>query len=156
RAFSVAGLASLVVVSSALAGSGGATPKIPWAVPTAPLGNNPTAVVLNQATHTLYVANGALGAGAVGDISVVDSRRCNTRDASGCRPIATLDVSTGFLTLDAATDTLYVSTSQSVAVVDAATCNAADTSGCGQTPAAISFAGSPGGMALDAATHTLY
>src|SRR5262249_60883970 len=47
-------------------------------------------------------------------------------------------------------------TGQGVAVVDAATCNAENASGCGQTPAMVGVAGSPGGVALDAATHTLY
>jgi YVTN family beta-propeller protein len=122
-------------------------------VPTIPVGNNPTFEAVSQSTHTLYVVNGNDGT-----ISVVDSRRCNTQNASQCRPIATLN-GTGYgqVVLDPGTDTLYTSTGQGVAVFDAATCDAETTSGCGQTPAAtVGIAGAPGLGALDAATHTLY
>src|SRR5262249_20403035 len=125
RAGLVVGLAFLAVVSSALAGSGGTAPRIPWEVPTIPVGNNPNFETVNQSTRTLYVASGTDGT-----ISVVDSGRCNSRNASQCRPLATLNIS-GFPALDPATDTLYVATGQSVDVVDASTCNAENASGCG-------------------------
>jgi len=121
-------------------------------VPTIPVGNNPVFETVNESTHTLYVMNGNDGS-----ISVVDARRCNTRNASQCRPIATLnDLGFGQPVLDPATDTLYAFAGQSVAVVDASTCNATDTSGCDQTPTTVSLPGTPGSGALDAATHTLY
>jgi DNA-binding beta-propeller fold protein YncE len=108
-------------------------------------------MAVNRATHTLYVVNGTDN-----HISVVDSRRCNTQNASQCRSIATLNTSQGFasMVVDPATHTLYAFTPQSIAVVDAGTCNATDTSGCGQTPATMNIASTGG--ALDAATHTLY
>jgi DNA-binding beta-propeller fold protein YncE len=154
RALSAVGLLSLIAVSTALAGPGSSSPppRIPWAVPTIPVGNNPVFETVNQSTHTLYVFNGNDGT-----ISVVDSRRCNAQNASHCRPVATLGpLGFGMPVVDPATDTLYVATGQSVDVVDASTCNAENASGCGQTPTTVSFPGAPGSLALDAATHTLY
>jgi DNA-binding beta-propeller fold protein YncE len=145
----VAGLAAVVAVSTALAGSGGTAPRVPWAVPTIPLGFNPGFEAVDDSTHTLYVANGDNG-----DISVVDARRCNAQNASQCRPIASLsDLGAESFVRDPATDTLYVFTAQGFDIVDASTCNAIDTSGCNQTPLTVN---DPGGGTLDAATHTLY
>jgi YVTN family beta-propeller protein len=148
----LAGLAAVVAVSSALAGSGSAVPRVPWAAPTIPVGDNPTFEAVNQSTHTLYVGN------TDGTISVVDARRCNAQNASQCRLISTLNAAnSGQFIVDPATDTLYTGAVQGVAVFDAATCNAENISGCGQTPTAtVSIAGAPGLGAFDAATHTLY
>src|SRR5262249_51628271 len=119
RAVSVVCLLALAAVSTALAGSGSASPpRVPWAVPTIPVGTNPVFETVNDSTHTLYVFNGVDGT-----ISVVDARRCNTQNASQCRQIATLPpLGFGMPIVDPATDTLYVSTGQGVAVFDAAIC----------------------------------
>ena len=161
RVAALPALAILVIASSALAGSGPGTstpPKLPWAVPTVAVGGNPVGVAVNEATHTLYVANGADGENS---ISVIDARRCNTRNASRCRTLATMHVGPNplYLVVDEATDTIYANNttgSSTLAVLNGATCNADDTAGCGQTPTTMTFAGIPAGLALDAATHTLY
>ena len=154
RALSVVGLVSLVAVSTALAGSGGAAPRVPWAAPTIPTGFNPSIEAVNESTHTLYVYEGPDNAH---QISVVDSRRCNAQNASHCQAVATLDVQGGGgPVLDPATDTLYVFTGQGVEVIDASICNAENASGCDQTPLTVNLPGDPGGGTLDAATHTLY
>jgi YVTN family beta-propeller protein len=150
RAGVVVGLAFLAVVSSALAGSGATAPRIPWAVPTIPMGHSPGSEAVNESTHTLYVVNSDSG-----DISVVDSRRCNAQNASQCRPVATLtDPGAESFAPYPATDTLYVFTAHGLEIFDASTCNATDTSGCSQTPTTLPDV--LGGGTLDAAHHTLY
>ncbi len=63
--------------------------------------------------------------------------------------------------LDPATHTLYVVNSPhtgqgSVSVLDVATCNAQATSGCGRAFPTISVGSSPGNVAVDQATDTIY
>lgn len=134
-------------------------PKLPWAVPAATVGNGPVDIAVDTAKHTIYVAN-------EGDntLSVIDSSKCNSANASSCAPIATITVGPGplYVVLDPTTDTLYVTLpgpnfdQNTVAVVNGATCNATNTSGCGQTPALVTLPSTPIGLALDTPTHTLY
>jgi len=125
-------------------------------VPAAPVGNAPTGVGADEATHTIYVAN--IGDGT---ISVIDGNRCNAQNASRCQTLATMQVGPAPIgvVVDQATDTVYVNTAGNgeVAVLNGATCNALNTSGCGQTPATVTVpGGAAAGVALDRATHTLY
>ena len=134
-------------------------PKLPWAVPTVTVGNIPGDIGVDTARHTIYVANG-------GDntLSVIDSSKCNSANASNCATIATITVGPGplYAVLDPTTDTIYTTIpgpnfdQNTVAVVNGATCNATNTSGCGQTPAVVTLPSTPIGLALDTATHTLY
>jgi YVTN family beta-propeller protein len=86
RTFRLAAAGVLVLAGAALAYIGTA-PKLPWAVPTVNVGNGAVTSVVDQATHTVYVANG-------GDdtVSVIDGTKCNSGKTSGCSPIATLTV----------------------------------------------------------------
>ena len=146
---------TLVLAAAALAATLMQPPKLPWAVPTVTVGNNPVGVAVDTATHTVYVANG----GGDNTLSVIDSSKCNSRNASRCAPIATMSVGTNplYVVLDPTTDTIYASINDNtIAVINAATCNATNTSGCGQTPATVTLADVPIGLALDIATHTLY
>lgn len=140
-------------------------PKLPWRVPTVNVGNNPVTSVVDQATHTVYVAN-------VADetVSVIDGNRCNSSNSSRCSPIATLTVGPNpvFMAFDPSTGTLYATliggTENTIAVVNANTCNTRDTSGCDQTPTLVTVPGvtfnddfgQASNIVLDAATHTLY
>ncbi|PYJ72680.1 MAG: hypothetical protein DME75_03960 [Verrucomicrobia bacterium] len=101
-------------------------PKLPWGVPTIAVGNNPTGDVVDQATHTVYVAN-------TGDntVSVIDGSKCNSSKSSGCSPIATLTVgpNPASMAFDPTTGTLYAviaagGAGNTIAVVNANTCNA--------------------------------
>src|SRR5262245_48056563 len=140
-------------------------PKLPWRGATVNVGITPVISVVDQATHTIYVAN------QLDDIvSVIDGNRCNSSNASRCSPIATLTVGPNpiFMAFDPTTGTLYAAltggTGNTIAVVNANTCNARNTSGCGQTPAIVTVPGATwnvdfgqaSNIVLDTATHTLY
>ena len=85
----------------------------------APVGNGPSLLAVDPATHTIYVANGNNdnGPNAGGDtVSVIDSRRCNAKDVSRCKgpwPTITVgnrmnnDLASG-VAVDEKTDTVYV------------------------------------------------
>jgi YVTN family beta-propeller protein len=115
------------------------------------------AFAIDQATHTLYVANWKENT-----LSVIDTATCNATTTSGCArtPHATR-VGSGpdGIALNLATDTLYVSnvTSDMVSVLDAATCNAQVSSGCGtQQSRSLPTGQAPEWVTLDQATDTLY
>ena len=140
-------------------------PKLPWRVPTVNVGINPVTSVVDQATHTVYVANVAEDS-----VSVIDGTRCNSSNSSRCSPIATLTAGPNplFMAFDPTTGTLYATltggTENTIAVVNANTCNATNTSGCGQTPAVVTVpgatfsddSGQASNIVVDTATHTLY
>src|SRR5438876_1209485 len=145
---------TLVLAAAALAATLMQPPKLPWAVPIIPVGGNPVGVAVDTATHTVYVSNGFDAT-----VSVIDTKKCNSTNSSGCVPVATLTLSSSalFLVLDPTTDTIYASVfDNTIAVINAATCNATNTSGCSQTPATVTLSDFPIGIALDIATHTLY
>jgi DNA-binding beta-propeller fold protein YncE len=133
-------------------------------VGSAPVQRGPSAVAVDRATNTIYVANGnnANGPTPGGDtVSVIDGRRCNALDVSRCPgPWPTIKVGDlpSSITVDQATDTVYVTIggSNTVAVFNGATCNALDTSGCGQAPAHARVGTGPFGVFADDANHTVY
>ncbi len=134
-------------------------------VGTAPVRRGPSAVAVDRATNTIYVASGnnANGpANAGGDtVSVIDGRRCQARDASRCAgPWPTVKVGNlpSTIAVDQTTDTVYVTVdgSNTVAVFNGATCNALDSSGCGQAPAHVRVGPGPFGIFADDADHTVY
>jgi YVTN family beta-propeller protein len=137
--------------------------------PTVTVGDNPSAVAVDQQTHTIYVANS--GTGSSGSVSVINAATCNATDSAGCRIPATLEVPGGNpdgIAVNAATGTIYVATLNSsgpnlISVFNAATCNATHTAGCSQTPAVLSIGDSGGAqfasaltLAVDQATNTIY
>ena len=133
-------------------------------VGSAPVGNGPSTLAVNAATHTIYVANGfnTSGTNANGNtVSVVDSRRCQAQDVSRCRgpwPTITVGNEPSTIAIDLKTDTVYVTnnTDNTVSVFDGATCNALDTGGCGQKPATVPVGAGPLGIFADPANHTVY
>ena len=133
-------------------------------VGSAPVQPGPSAVAVDRATHTIYVANGSnpSGPNAGGDtVSVIDVRHCNAQDVSRCKgpwPTITVGDLPSSITVDQATDTVYVTIDgdNTVAVFDGATCNALDTSGCGQAPARVLVGPGPYGIFADDANHTVY
>jgi DNA-binding beta-propeller fold protein YncE len=130
----------------------------------APVGRGPSAVAVNAATHTIYVANGNNdnGPNAGGNtVSVIDDRHCNAQNVSRCKgpwPTITVGDLPAGVAIDQKTGTVYVidAGASTVSVFNGATCNALDTSGCGQTPATVPVG--PGPLALfdDPADHTVY
>jgi YVTN family beta-propeller protein len=124
--------------------------------PVATVGGFPTAVAVDVANSTVYVANQDDSS-----VSVIDAATCNVTQLTGCaRPAATVYVGsapTG-VAVDTATNTVYVANSGdgSVSVIDAVTCNAKQTSGCANTPPTVEVGTSPRGIDVDQATDTIY
>ena len=168
----LAAAGTLVLAGAALAATLMQPPKLPWAVPTATVGNAPGGVAVDPVTDTIYVANVDDGT-----ISVIDGRRCNARHASHCAPIATMTnaglLAPFWISFDKTSGTLYVTNGltatgddgNTITVLNGRTCNATNTSGCGQTPAATVTVpgvlfnqefGSIAVLALDPSNHTLY
>jgi DNA-binding beta-propeller fold protein YncE len=133
-------------------------------VGSAPVGNGPSELALDPATHTIYVANGnnANGPNAGGNtVSVIDARHCQALDVSRCTgpwPTITVGNQPSTIAIDQATDTVYVTDTggDAVSVFNGATCNALVTSGCGQRPATVPVGLAPLGIYADPANHTVY
>jgi DNA-binding beta-propeller fold protein YncE len=133
-------------------------------VSSAPVGDGPSAVAINPATHTLYVPNGANDNGnSVGGntVSVIDTRRCSAHDISHCKgpwPTITVGYEPSAIAIDVKTDTVYVANSgdSTVSVFNGATCNGQNTSGCGQTTATVPVGSIPLGIFADPANDTVY
>lgn len=137
-------------------------------VGSAPTQPGPSAVAVDPATHTIYVANGdnADGPNAGGDtVSVIDARHCNAQDVSSCKgpwPTITVGDLPSTIAVDLATDTVYVTIigdgvdDGTVSVFNGATCNASNHRGCGQAPASVPVGVTPIGIFADQANHTVY
>jgi YVTN family beta-propeller protein len=134
-------------------------------VGSAPVQPGPSAVAVNQATDTIYVANGFNPNGptnAGGDtVSVINGRHCNARDVSRCQgPWPTIKVGNlpSNIAVDQATDTVFVTVpgDNTVAVFDGAICNSRVTWGCHRTPVHVPVGLGPFGIVADDANHTVY
>ena len=137
--------------------------------PSVTVGTYPSAVAVDPATHTVYVAN--QGAGSTGSVSVFDDRDCNATTQVECGTVFTQPIPAGNpvgLAVNLLTDTVYVATITSnggpdlISMFNGATCNASDHSGCDQTPANAPTGDDGGGsgstesVAVDPATNTVY
>ncbi len=123
---------------------------------TVPVGPGPFALVVNEATGSVYVTD--LGAPTV---SVIDGRTCNATTISGCgRRPATINVgrAPGGIALDSRTDTIYVTgeSSDDVSVIDGRTCNARVYTGCMQKPFHVLAGPGARGIAVNEQTGTVY
>jgi len=124
---------------------------------TVQVGRGPQILALDQAHHTVDVADSGAGT-----LALIDARRCNAADTSGCGATpARARVGHGSLGLaiDPATGTLYVGDAgrDGVTLVAAARCNATDTSGCPRSRgASLDVGKDPRAAVLDPATGTLY
>jgi DNA-binding beta-propeller fold protein YncE len=106
------------------------------------VGWGPGYEVLDEPTHTLYVANvhgdGSQDANGTwsGSLSIIDTAACNGDHLAACRHTMVATVPTGEyplgLAVDPTTDTLYVANDgdNDVSVIDTAKCDATDTAGC--------------------------
>ena len=100
----IAAAGMFFLAAAALAANLIMPPRLPWAVPTVTVGNNPVGIAVDAARHTIYVAN------ALDDtVSVIDSNKCNSRNSSRCTTIATITVGPVpfYLAFDPTTDTIY-------------------------------------------------
>jgi YVTN family beta-propeller protein len=123
---------------------------------TVAVGFRPQFLALDTATRTLYVTNEGSNT-----ISVIDARTCNARRKAGCRrPLASIPVGPApfALAVNPRTSSIYVTTlgAPTVAIVDGRTCNAATTNGCRRRPATVNVGETPGGIAVNTRTNTVY
>jgi DNA-binding beta-propeller fold protein YncE len=134
----------------------------PPVAPTRATGANPSDVLVDTTTGTLYVANIIDNT-----ISVFDGATCNATNHTSCRqvpPAISLDgAAPGTADVDTATHTLYVANQVTgqVMLANTATCNAHDAGGC-QIVATVRT-GTPGAtgsdtitVAVNQATDTVY
>jgi DNA-binding beta-propeller fold protein YncE len=133
------------------------------ATPASVAGAGPLIPVVDEATSTVYVPENGPGADGSGDsVLVVDARRCQATDTSGCATaMPEVLAESGPVTslLNPATHTLYVANqnTNTISVVDVRHCNSMDTAGCVKEPTSVPGGLSPtGGFALDHQTQTLF
>ena len=123
---------------------------------TVPVGSHPWALTLDQAHHTLFVANNQDDT-----VSAIDASTCNAVEHSSCaqRP-PTSQVGNGpqALATDPSTGTVYAAnfSAGTISVVNSETCNATVTRGCRAEAPTSPVGSAPSGVAVDTATHTVY
>jgi len=128
------------------------------AVPGGPAG--PYGLAVDDATHTLYVADNRDG-DMPGKLTLVSTATCNGFVTSGCGgtfPTVLVGRSPRLAELDTQTGLLYVTnhSSADVSVLNTARCNAVSTAGCpGQAPE-VAVGSQPNGLAIDELTGTVY
>jgi YVTN family beta-propeller protein len=129
--------------------------KGPW--PTVTVGNEPSTLTVDQATHTVYVTN-------IDDntVSVINGATCNGRVVSGCgQTPATIPVGSAPFGVfaDEANHTVYVSNFNegTVSMIDSGACNGTHPGGCPTVPPpTVKVSDGPGDMDVNQATHTAY
>jgi YVTN family beta-propeller protein len=119
------------------------------------VGRYPQFLALDGSTRTLYVANGGSNT-----VSVIDAGRCNAVSTTRCRPRAEVPVGPEpfALAVNEVTSSIYVTNlgARTVSIVDARRCNAKDVSGCGRRPRTVNVGHTPGGIAVNTRTNTVY
>ena len=123
---------------------------------TVPVGSHPWALTLDQAHHTLFVANNQDDT-----LSAIDTSTCNALEHSSCaeRPPAS-QVGNGpdALVTDPSTGTVYSAnfSAGTISVVNSGDCDATVIQGCRVEAPTIPVGSAPSGVAVDTATHTVY
>jgi YVTN family beta-propeller protein len=120
------------------------------------VGVNPQFLALDEKTDTLYVTNEGSNT-----VSVIDTKTCNARRTTGCRrPRASIPVGPApfALAVNPVTSSVYVTTlgARTVAVIDGRRCNGTIVSGCKRRPATVNVGATPGGIAVNTRTNTIY
>lgn len=138
--------------------------------PTVSVGSEPSAVVVDQPSNTVYAQVGPVGDGSLGSVAMVNGQTCNvtTTWSCGLTPRSTPDGSGPIWMIEnTETRTVYAVNQgdSDISVIDAATCNATVGSGCRKLPPALSIGGpsslidslnGAGSVAVDQSTDTLY
>src|SRR5439155_16777157 len=111
------------------------------------VGVNPQFLAVDPRTHTVYVANSGSDT-----VSVIDGR---THRVAANVPVGPVPFT---LAVNPVTRSVYITDlgAQTVSIIDAASCNAVRVRGCKRRPATVNVGETPGGIALDARTNTIY
>jgi DNA-binding beta-propeller fold protein YncE len=122
------------------------------------VGLPPTAIALDRAAHTAYVA---VTDGATSQIAILNTNRCGPVASATCKgAIAAVQLPSSAapsaIAYDSKNHTVYVTDSGSggVSMINAATCNAVHTSGCASTPKVANLGlTAPDAIAVDTSKH---
>jgi YVTN family beta-propeller protein len=111
------------------------------------VGANPQFLAVDQRTNTIYVANSSANT-----VSVIDG---STRRVRATVPVGPLPFT---LAVNEATSSVYVTDlgAATISVIDARACNATNVSGCGHKPIIVNVGQTPGGIAVNTRTDTIY
>jgi len=141
--------------------------------PTVSVGPQPAALVVDQASDTVYAEVGPTGDGSLGSAAMINGATCNATVTSGCgQTPRTTPVGSGpiWMAENPNTRTVYAVNEEDddVSMINAITCNAIDDAGCRQAPPALAIGGKTsaivtpatedgaGAVAVDPSTNTLY
>jgi DNA-binding beta-propeller fold protein YncE len=123
--------------------------------PTVAVGSGPNGVTVDQATNTVYIANGGSNT-----VSMIDGATCNGTYQGGCTqtPITVTVGNNPYpIAIDQRTGTVYVGNvgDGTLSLIDGRRCNATEMAGCGKliTMPVEQF---PYGIAVDQRTGTAY
>ena len=123
---------------------------------TVTVGSIPIGVVVDPVTQSVFVVNEEDST-----VSVIDGAKCNAVRTAGCSqrpPDVATEFNPGYLDVDPATGTLYVSNQDenTVSVLDAGACTLTRQSGCRHAAPATTVGTGPMGIAVDQQTGTVY
>jgi hypothetical protein len=126
----------------------------------AKVGADPFGLAIDDATHTVYVANGDFD-DLPSTVSVIDAATCNATDTTGCtRPFPVTPAGHGpiYVAVDTSTNTVYVADNSNAAVTvfNGARCDATTTSGCATAGRLHPIAFQPVDFGVDTVNHTVY
>jgi YVTN family beta-propeller protein len=114
---------------------------------TVPVGVNPQFLAVDPRTHTVYVANSGSDT-----VSVINGRTYRVVATVAVGPIPFT------LAVNPVTRSVYVTDlgAKTVSVIDARSCNATVVTGCKRRPLNVNVGETPGGIAIDTRTNTIY
>jgi YVTN family beta-propeller protein len=117
------------------------------ALATVRVGSNPQFLAVDPKTNTVYVANSGSNS-----VSVIDGRSRRVRATIPVGPIPFT------VAVNDRTHSVYVSDlgAHTVSVIDGLSCNASDVSGCRRRPVTVNVGETPGGIAVNRRTNTVY
>jgi DNA-binding beta-propeller fold protein YncE len=127
--------------------------------PTVAVGSVPVGVAVDQATNTVYIANGASNT-----VSMIDGATCDSADQGGCGQTpgtVTLGNSPYPIDIDQKTGTVYVGGidyddgDSALSLINGNNCNAADNAECNKLTT-VPVEPFPFGIAVDQTTGTVY
>ena len=127
---------------------------------TANVGPGPFGIAVDDATHTVYVANNADG-DSPGTLSVINTATCNGGHTTGCRrpfPTAPTGNAPLSVTVNTRTSAVYITdyASASVTIVNGSRCNAMITSSCRTASRGQPVGSGPDGITINPRTRTIY